>query len=76
MAREDEIRLIAYRIWEESGCPNGRDCEHWFEAEAVWEKQQAGRSAQQTVKPTSSLPASSAAPGQKTAKKNRGSRRR
>jgi hypothetical protein len=40
MAREDEIRIIAYTIWEEEGCPNGRDCEHWSRAEAVWEQKQ------------------------------------
>ncbi len=40
MAREDEIRLIAYHIWEGEGCPNGRDCDHWYMAETVWEEQQ------------------------------------
>jgi translation initiation factor IF-2 len=38
MGKEDEIRSIAYQIWEEEGCQDGRDCEHWFTAEAVWEK--------------------------------------
>ncbi|MBN1643285.1 MAG: DUF2934 domain-containing protein [Dehalococcoidales bacterium] len=37
MGREDEIRTIAYRIWEEEGCGNGRDCEHWLMAETIWE---------------------------------------
>jgi len=32
--------LIAYRIWEEEGCPNGRDCEHWYRAELIWNQQQ------------------------------------
>jgi hypothetical protein len=40
MAKEDEIRLIAYNIWEQEGCINGKDCEHWFRAEAIWEEQQ------------------------------------
>ncbi len=39
MGREDDIRLIAYSIWEKEGCPNGHDCEHWIEAEAIWEKE-------------------------------------
>ena len=39
MAREDDIRLIAYRIWEEESCPIGRDCEHWYRAEAIWEEE-------------------------------------
>ena len=38
MDREDEIRLIAYQIWEEEGCKDGQDCEHWFRAETLWEK--------------------------------------
>ncbi len=40
MEREDEIRLIAYNIWEEGGCQDGHDSEHWFRAEAMWEKKQ------------------------------------
>ena len=39
-AKEDEIRLIAYSLWEEENCPDGRDCEHWFRAEAIWEQNQ------------------------------------
>ena len=38
MGREDEIRLIAYSIWEEESCPDGRDCEHWLMAETIWEE--------------------------------------
>jgi hypothetical protein len=40
MGREDEIKLIAYKIWEEEGCVDGRDCEYWFRAEVIWEQQQ------------------------------------
>lgn len=40
MSRESEIQLIAYRIWEEDGCCDGRDLEHWLRAEIVWEEQQ------------------------------------
>ena len=40
MGREDEIRIIAYNLWEVEGCLNGRDCEHWFRAELIWEQQQ------------------------------------
>jgi translation initiation factor IF-2 len=39
MDREDEIRLKAYHIWEEEGCQDGHDCEHWFRAETLWEKE-------------------------------------
>jgi hypothetical protein len=50
MAREDEIRLIAYDIWQEDGCPNGRDCEHWIKAEALWEEKQKQRSDSKAIK--------------------------
>ena len=40
MAKEDEIRVIAYNIWEQEGCPNGKDCEQWYRAEAIWELRQ------------------------------------
>ena len=40
MGREDEIRIIAYRIWEEEDCCDGRDCEHWLKAEVIWDKKQ------------------------------------
>ena len=43
MAKKDEIRLIAYSIWEEENCPNGKDCEHWFRAEAIWEAKQKAK---------------------------------
>ena len=40
MDRDEEIRLIAYHIWEEEGCVHGRDCEHWAMAVQIWESQQ------------------------------------
>ncbi len=39
MAKEDEIKLIAYSIWESKGCPNGHEWEHWFIAQNIWEQQ-------------------------------------
>ena len=38
MAKEDDISLIAYGLWEQEGCPNGKDWEHWYKAELIWEK--------------------------------------
>ncbi len=43
MAREDEIKVIAYSIWEEEGCPDGRDCEHWYRAEIIWKDRQQAK---------------------------------
>jgi hypothetical protein len=34
--RDEEIKPIAYRIWEQEGRPSGRDKEHWDKAEAIW----------------------------------------
>ena len=32
LAREERVRAIAYSLWEEDGCPDGRDQEHWLRA--------------------------------------------
>jgi hypothetical protein len=34
LAREDRIRLRAYQIWRDAGCPDGAANEHWLVAEA------------------------------------------
>jgi len=39
MGREDEIRLIAYTIWEQEGRHDRSDLEYWFRAESMWEDQ-------------------------------------
>jgi hypothetical protein len=52
MGREDEIKLIAYKIWEEEGCVDGRDCDHWFRAEVIWEQQQKQKNVRQSTKAT------------------------
>lgn len=33
LSNQHEIERRAYHIWEERGRPQGRDQEHWFEAE-------------------------------------------
>ncbi len=38
MDREEEIRLIAYGIWEEEGYCHGHDVEPWLKAKAVWQE--------------------------------------
>ncbi len=40
MAREDEIRTIAYGIWDQEGRGDGHDREHWLKAEVMWEHSQ------------------------------------
>lgn len=73
MGREDEIRLIAYAIWEEESCPDGRDCEHWLTAETLWEKRENARkadggSADSAPKRAARRTAKSTAPGKKSRK--------
>ncbi len=31
---EERIRERAYAIWQASGCPEGKEHEHWLQAEA------------------------------------------
>jgi hypothetical protein len=44
MEKEEEIRKIAYQLWEQDGCVNGRDCEHWEKAEQIWQGKQQRQS--------------------------------
>ena len=36
--REEEIRGLAYKIWEQEGYHHGHDIEHWLYAEAIWQE--------------------------------------
>ncbi len=40
MSREEEIRTIAYGLWQADNCCDGRDVEHWLKAEAIWQERQ------------------------------------
>lgn len=33
-ADQDQIKDVAYRLWQDAGQPHGRDQEFWFAAEA------------------------------------------
>jgi hypothetical protein len=37
MEKIDQVRNRAYQIWERKGRPQGRDLEHWLEAEREFE---------------------------------------
>jgi hypothetical protein len=41
--REAEIREIAYYLWLDEGCPDGRHLDHWYRAESIWRERQASR---------------------------------
>jgi hypothetical protein len=42
--REEEIRRIAYNLWQQDGCQQGRDWEYYFRAEKSYQQQQGQRS--------------------------------
>jgi len=33
---DEEVRLLAYGIWQEAGCPNGSELQHWLKAQEIW----------------------------------------
>ena len=63
MGKEDEIRIIAYSIWEQEGSCDGHDCEHWLKAEVIWEEKQKQKAivkstkieSKQVVKPSPTI---------------------
>ncbi|HEY7168919.1 MAG TPA: DUF2934 domain-containing protein [Candidatus Binatia bacterium] len=90
MEREQEIRVIAYHLWENEGCPEGREVAHWVEAELLWQNSHQLEAATEdtqpieprevTEEPAESVQASEKKPAQKrsakTAKPKTTSRRR
>ncbi|GEM_PF-6237846 len=43
MNRQAEIERIAYLLWCDEGCLEGRDLDHYFAAEQAWEEQYASQ---------------------------------
>ena len=41
MASEEQIRELAYSIWEKEDRPEGKDAEHYFRAKKSLEEQEA-----------------------------------
>jgi hypothetical protein len=41
--KEDEIRAIAYDIWQREGCQDGHSSEYWSKARAIWEESKKKR---------------------------------
>ena len=42
--RDEEIRQVAYRYWQEEGCQNGAELQHWLKAEVIWQEEHRPRS--------------------------------
>jgi hypothetical protein len=41
MATEEQIKNLAYAIWEQEGRPEGKHLEHYFRAKQILEEQEA-----------------------------------
>ena len=39
---QEEISICAYLIWEQEGRPQGRDIEHWYQAETQLRQARTG----------------------------------
>jgi len=51
MEREQEVRELAYRIWEQEGCLDGYDVQHWLKAEAISQEKHRQKSKPRQSKP-------------------------
>ncbi len=54
--KEQRIREVAYFIWQEEGCPDGRAEQHWERAQAIVESQDAERKDIEGETPGETLP--------------------
>lgn len=52
--RDEEIRQLAYRLWQEEGCPDGYDVKHWLRAETIWLEEHHPHSEREHSKPVQS----------------------
>lgn len=43
MPTEEQIKELAYQMWEQEGRPEGRDVEHYFAAKQMLEEQEAAQ---------------------------------
>ena len=56
MVTEEQIRELAYAIWEQEGRPEGKDLEYYFRAKQMLEEREAASSpAKESVPPASTL---------------------
>ncbi len=59
---DEEIRQIAYHVWRDEGCPDGRHLDHWLKAESIWRARQ-----EEAKKPDQPARAKTKRPRKKTA---------
>ena len=51
---DEEIRQLAYRFWQEDGCHDGYDVQHWLKAETIWWEEHRRQSEPNHPKPVRS----------------------
>jgi hypothetical protein len=51
MNRDEEIREVAYKLWQEEGYLHGYEVQHWLKAEAIWQEKHSPK-----IKPKQSQP--------------------
>jgi hypothetical protein len=56
MVREDEIRVIAYALWEQDGRPQGLALDSWLKAEAIWDLERSARNGTRTKTSSEDIP--------------------
>jgi hypothetical protein len=49
--RDEQIRELAYRIWQEEGYPYGQEVQHWLKAEVIWQEKNRPKSQPKLSKP-------------------------
>jgi len=52
--RDEQVRELAYRIWQEEGYPYGQEVHHWLKAEAIWQEKHRPHSEPENSKPVRS----------------------
>ena len=57
MPTEEQIKELAYIMWEQEGRPEGRDVEHYFAAKQMLEEQEAAQARASRPWTTSPAPA-------------------
>ena len=48
---QEQIRELAYRIWQAEGYLHGNDVQHWLKAEAIWQEEHRPKSKAKRSKP-------------------------
>jgi hypothetical protein len=63
---DEEIRQIAYHLWQEEGCPDGRHLDHWSKAESIWQARQEATQPDQQARAKTNRPRQKPATSAKT----------